>query len=208
MNARSQLGLFDDPTIGIDSTFATLSRTELPGGAWLEYGQGFLRGHEALMQELVRTVRLHEESRVMYERTVAVPRLVASLPADGPVPRVLELARRALGTRYDESFDRLSLGYYRSGQDSVAWHGDYVARKLDTATVATISLGEPRAFFLRPKGGGSRITLRLGWGDLLVMGGTCQRTWEHAVPKAKRAGPRLAVMFRPIWIDPSAPFSP
>jgi len=118
------------------------------------------------------------------------------------VPEVLQQAREALSTRYGESFDRLSLGYYRDGQDSVAWHGDYVARKLETATVATISLGAPRSFFLRPKGGGPRTTLKLGWGDLLVMGGSCQRTFEHAVPKVKCAAPRLAVMFRPAWFDP------
>lgn len=204
MSTRSQLTLFDSARSGIDATFSSLARTELSDGAWLEYGQGFLQGHQALMQQLLATVRLHAESRVMYERTVAVPRLVASLPSDGPVPRVLEAARAALTTRYGESFDRLSLGYYRDGQDSVAWHGDYIARKLQSATVATISLGEPRSFFLRPKGGGRRFTLRLGWGDLLVMGGSCQRTWEHAVPKVKQASPRLAVMFRPTWIDPDA----
>ena len=204
---HSQLSLFDGSAYRIDPTFSTLSRTELREGAWFDYGPSFLSGHDALMQELVTTVHFHAESRVMYERRVAVPRLVASLPADGPVPALLELARGALSTRYGESFDRISLGYYRTGRDSVAWHGDYVARKLSAATVATISLGAPRSFFLRPKGGGPRIELRLGWGDLLVMGGTCQRTWEHAVPKAKRAAPRMAVMFRPIWVDPDAPHS-
>ena len=35
-------------------------------------------------------------------------------------------------------------------------------------------------------------------GDLLVMGGTCQRTWEHAVPKTARpTGPRISIQFRP-----------
>ena len=203
MNPKSQLGLFDDVTVGIDTSFASLERTSLADGAWVEYGQGFLRGHETLMQELLATVRFREESRVMYERTVAVPRLVASLPGDGPVPAVLEQARAALEARYRERFDRLSLGYYRTGQDSVAWHGDYIARALPTATVATISLGEPRNFLLRPKGGGSSRCLRLGWGDLVVMGGTCQRTWQHAVPKVKRAAARLAVMFRRTWVDPT-----
>ncbi|WP_305785303.1 alpha-ketoglutarate-dependent dioxygenase AlkB [Symbioplanes lichenis] len=44
-------------------------------------------------------------------------------------------------------------------------------------------------------------TLRfpLGHGDLIVMGGSCQRTWEHAIPKtAKPVGPRVSVQFRPI----------
>src|ERR671939_502605 len=65
---------------------------------------------------------------------------------------------------------RASLAYYRHGRDSVAWHGDYVAREMDEALVATVSVGEPRKFLLRPAGGGRRsIAFNLGWGDLLVM---------------------------------------
>ena len=40
------------------------------------------------------------------------------------------------------------------------------------------------------------IAYRLGWGDLLVMGGESQRTWEHAVPKVPHADPRVSIMFR------------
>ena len=93
----------------------------------------------------------------------------------------------------------MSAAYYRDGRDSVAWHGDTNARDLPAAVVATISLGEPRRFLLRPRDGGRPRAFRLGWGDLLVMGGSCQRTWRHAVPKVACAGPRLAIMFRPIW---------
>jgi alkylated DNA repair dioxygenase AlkB len=65
--------------------------------------------------------------------------------------------------------------------------------------VAIISVGAPRALLLRPRGGGGK-TLRyaLGLGDLIVMGGSCQRTWEHAVPKTtKPIGPRISIQFRP-----------
>ncbi|MEO8552893.1 MAG: alpha-ketoglutarate-dependent dioxygenase AlkB, partial [Kofleriaceae bacterium] len=35
---------------------------------------------------------------------------------------------------------------------------------------------------------------------LVVMGGTCQRTWRHAIPKVSGdVGSRIAVMFRPSW---------
>ncbi|HAN31871.1 MAG TPA: alpha-ketoglutarate-dependent dioxygenase AlkB, partial [Myxococcales bacterium] len=65
---------------------------------------------------------------------------------------------------------------------------------------ATVSLGNPRPFQLRPKQSkGVRrrpLTLQLGWGDLLVMGGSIQKTWEHCVPKRPHADPRLVVMFR------------
>jgi len=39
--------------------------------------------------------------------------------------------------------------------------------------------------------------MSLGDGDLLVMGGSCQRTWQHSVPKVRQAAPRIAIMFRP-----------
>jgi len=41
----------------------------------------------------------------------------------------------------------------------------------------------------------------MGHGDLLVMGGSCQRTWEHAVPKTDRpVGPRISIQFRPAGV--------
>lgn len=203
MIAGAQLGLFSKPMLDIAPGFPGLTRTMLPGSpedaAWFEYCPGWLCGHELLLEELARSVRFRQEERLMYERQVRVPRLYAVLPEDGAVPPILERARAQLNERYGESFERLSLGYYRDGADSVAWHGDYVARRLKAATVATLSVGAPRPFWLRPKAGGERVTLSLGWGDLLVMGGSCQRTWEHAVPKQKQAAPRIAIMFRPHW---------
>ena len=71
-------------------------------------------------------------------------------------------------------------------------------RSKDTL-VATVSLGSPRRFFVRRRGGGPSTVVPLGWGDLVVMGGSCQRTHEHAIPKVARAGPRIALMFRPAW---------
>ncbi len=137
----------------------------------------------------------------MYERVVEVPRLHAVLPADGDGHAVLASIRRALDARYATAFERVSLAFYRNGEDSVAWHGDYVARRLPEALVATVSVGAPRRFLLRPHGGGRSIALELGWGDLIVMGGSCQRTYQHCIPKSARAEPRIAIMFRPIWDD-------
>ncbi|RYZ09877.1 MAG: alpha-ketoglutarate-dependent dioxygenase AlkB [Myxococcales bacterium] len=207
MKSGAQLGLFASAAVALDeAALARATRTVLPGPredeAWLEHAPGFLRGHEALFEQLRSGVRWRQEKREMYERIVEVPRLYATLPQDGAVPAIVERARTLLGERYGESFERISLGYYRDGADSVAWHGDYVARRMPRALVATLSVGAPRTFLLRPKGGGERVTLSLGWGDLLVMGGSCQRTWEHAVPKVKRAPPRIAIMFRPVWQEP------
>jgi alkylated DNA repair dioxygenase AlkB len=197
----SQLALFGNEATAFDASFARLERTWLSADAWFDYAPGWLSGHEPLFQRLATEVRFRQEERTMYERIVAVPRLVAVLPRDGDVPPVIEAARRALSQRYSEEFTRVSLGYYRSGRESVAWHGDYVARRLPNALVATLSVGAPRRFLLRPTGGGKSLALSLGWGDLMVMGGSCQRTFQHSIPKVAHADPRIAIMFRPVWPD-------
>jgi alkylated DNA repair dioxygenase AlkB len=182
-----------------------IERVALDDSAWFEYLPGWVTGHETLFAELVATTAWRAERRPMYERVVDVPRLLATLPEDGPGHPLLEQVRRLLGARYGTEFSRLNLGYYRDGRDSVAWHGDTTARDLPEAVVATVSLGEPRRFLLRPRGGGRARAFALGWGDLIVMGGSCQRTWRHAVPKVSHAGPRIAVMYRPVWPAPQTP---
>ena len=197
--SAGQRSLFGGREVAVDGAFGTLRRRELDGGAWVDYAPGWLAGHDALLDHLVRTTTWQQPQREMYDRTVDVPRLCASLPDDGPGHPAVETMRRALSARYAVDLPHVSLGYYRDGRDSVAWHGDYVARAMDEALVATVSLGEPRRLLLRPTGGGVSVGFSLGWGDLFVMGGSAQRTWQHAVPKVAHADPRLAVMFRPTW---------
>jgi alkylated DNA repair dioxygenase AlkB len=194
-----QRSLFGGGAPSIDVAFTTLHHVPLDATAWVEHAPGWLRGHETVMEHLVRTTTWKQPRREMYDRVVDVPRLVAALPADGPGHPVLDEMRAALARRYGVELPHVSLGYYRDGRDSVAYHGDTTARDLPEAIVATVSLGEPRRFLLRPRDGGRARTFALGWGDLIVMGGACQRTWRHAVPKVAHAGPRIAVMYRPIW---------
>jgi len=196
-----QGSLFGREAISFDGSFARLERIDLGLGAWIDVARGWVSGHAELFRAL-EGIRWRHEQRVMYEHTVAVPRLIATADEAPPLP-VLTAMRAALDARYGERFERLGFAFYRDGRDSVAWHGDHVARRLPTATVATISVGAPRRFLLRPTGGGRSRALSLGWGDLLVMGGTCQRTWQHAIPKVARAEPRMAIMFRPLWAAPT-----
>jgi alkylated DNA repair dioxygenase AlkB len=195
-----QLGLFEQTApLAFDASWCGLRRTLLARAAWYDYQANWLSGHWQLFEELSRSCRWRHEQRRMYERVVDVPRLYAVLPDDGPGHAVIPAIQQALSSRYGVEFPRVSLGFYRDGNDSVAWHGDYVARQLPAAVVATVSLGAARRFQLRPSGGGRSVALSLGGGDLLVMGGTCQRTWQHHVPKVARAEPRIALMFRPNW---------
>ena len=140
----------------------------------------------------------------MYDRVVDVPRLLSFYGEDDPLPDPqLVSAREALNAHYrdelGEPFTTAGLCLYRDGRDSVAWHGDTIGRgKTEDTMVAIVSLGSARTFMLRPRGGGATIRHQLGHGDLIVMGGSCQRTWEHAIPKTSRpVGPRISVQFRP-----------
>ncbi|MFD5519545.1 alpha-ketoglutarate-dependent dioxygenase AlkB [Streptomyces sp. NPDC127066] len=185
-----------------------LRRTTLGGGAWIDLLPGWLSGADELFTRLAAEVPWRAERRRMYEQLVDVPRLLACFRAEDPLPHpVLDEARDALSAHYaeelGEAFTTAGLCHYRDGRDSVAWHGDRTGRGAREDTmVAILSVGAPRDLLLRPRGGGDTVRRPLGHGDLLVMGGSCQRTWEHAIPKtARAAGPRISVQFRPDGVN-------
>lgn len=193
----AQPSLFDAPAAPrFDATFRGLARVWLDDEAWVDHQPGWLHGHASVMDDLLARVRWRRQRREMYETVVEVPRLLARFPDDGEPPAVVGDMAEVLCRRYGVAFDEWSVALYRTGSDSVAWHGDQVARELASAHVVTVSLGAPRRFLLRRPGGGRRA-FSLGWGDLVVMGGACQRTWQHCVPKVPHADPRLVVMLRP-----------
>jgi alkylated DNA repair dioxygenase AlkB len=192
------------PTVTFSPARAGSGRTPLADGAWIELHRNWVGDSDQLFHRLMEDVPWRAERRQMYDRVLDVPRLVAFYGQDDPLPDPqIELIRRALITQYSpelgEPFLSVGLCLYRDGRDSVAWHGDRIGRgRTEDTMVAIVSLGTPRRFLLRPKGGGRSLSHDLGRGDLLVMGGSCQRTWEHSVPKhAAASGPRISMQFRP-----------
>jgi len=192
----------DEPVLG--SLEGSVQRTSLARGAWVDVRPGWLSGSGAVFARLAETVPWRAEKRQMYDKVVEVPRLLCFYGEGAELPDpALGAALRALNAHYGaelgELFRTAGLCLYRDGQDSVAWHGDTTGRgRREDTMVAIVSLGTPRAFLLRPRGGGNSLRYEIGHGDLLVMGGSCQRTWEHSVPKTTQAvGPRISVQFRP-----------
>jgi alkylated DNA repair dioxygenase AlkB len=194
-----QLDLFARGTPSFDAGFSDLRRVELSHGAWVDHVPGWVRNHDALFDQLQQGLPWRRETMKMYDKLVDVPRLLASVPPHGPGQPLIEDMRRALSARYGQDFIYTTAALYRDGHDSVAFHGDTTARDMHEALVATVSLGEPRRFIMKPTEGGDSVTFPAGRGDLIVMGGTCQRTWRHGIPKVAKAGPRIALMFRPQW---------
>jgi alkylated DNA repair dioxygenase AlkB len=200
----SLFGSSDAP--GVAGLGAAVERRPLADGAWIDLRPGFITGADELFDALARDVPWQEERMRMYDSTVRVPRLLARYRQGEPLPHpVLDEARSALNAHYGEAdggpFVSAGLCLYRDGNDSVAWHGDRIARESRRDTmVAILSLGAVRPFALRPRSGGPAVRLQIGHGDLLVMGGSCQRTWLHAIPKTTRClGARISVQFRPDW---------
>ncbi|NOL45450.1 alpha-ketoglutarate-dependent dioxygenase AlkB [Kribbella sandramycini] len=203
----SLLDMFEDPELG---SLDGVTRAELGRGAWVDVLPGWLSGADQVYERLARDVPWYAERRQMYDRVVDVPRLLCFYEEsqDLPLP-ILDAARDALSAYYaaelGEPFRTAGLCFYRDGRDSVAWHGDRIGRgNTEDTMVAILSVGEPRVLALRPRPGsmsgpvGSTVRYPLGHGDLIVMGGSCQRTWEHAIPKATgRIGPRISIQFRP-----------
>ncbi|HXW38226.1 MAG TPA: alpha-ketoglutarate-dependent dioxygenase AlkB [Acidimicrobiales bacterium] len=204
MDRGRQPSLFElDGAVEPRSLDVGLEHLDLGAGAWLELRRQWVDGADRLFGHLLETVPWREEERVMYDRMVSVPRLIATYGEDERFPHHgLGVARQILNEHYGDSsggpLRSLGVCLYRDGRDSVAWHGDRIGRQHDADTlVAVVSLGASRRLRLRPRGGGPSRHFDLGSGDLLVMGGSCQRTWEHTVPKTARpCGPRISVQFR------------
>jgi alkylated DNA repair dioxygenase AlkB len=179
-------------------------RHRLSGGAWVDHLPGWVSGSDDVLEVLLGDIGWREDRRQMYEREVTVPRLLRWYGGDEVLPHpLLTDARAALDQHYaqelGEPFVTAGMCLYRDGRDSVAWHGDRIGRGRSADTmVAIVSFGSPRPLLLRPAGGGPSLRFPLGHGDLIVMGGSCQRTWEHCIPKTtKPVGPRVSVQFRP-----------
>lgn len=213
MNIDFQTSLFDDLDAdpGLEPLGPTVERTELGEGAWVDLRPGWVTNSDALFERLAVDVPWQADRREMYDRVVDVPRLVSRFGVGSLYPDlVLTRAQDALNEHYGrpagQVFATAGLCFYRTGDDSVAWHGDRVGRTIDRDTmVAIVSVGAARTLSVRPKPVNGKVsgeTLRfpVGHGDLIVMGGSCQRTYEHAILKTKQAvGPRISVQFRPDW---------
>ena len=200
--------LMTGPVTALQPLAGRVVRHGLTAGAWVDVLPGWVQHSDLVFETLLHDVDWRAERRQMYDGVVDVPRLLRWYGGGETLPHpALTDARAALSAHYaeelGEEFVSAGMCLYRDGRDSVAWHGDTIGRsaRFDTM-VAIVSFGSPRTLALRPRAGG-HDTLRfpLGHGDLIVMGGSCQRTWEHAIPKtAKPVGPRVSVQFRPVGV--------
>jgi alkylated DNA repair dioxygenase AlkB len=197
-----QRSLLASGEVAIDRD-APWERLVLDADSWVDVCRGHLLGADAVLDVVIDTAPWQCGRRHMYDRMVDDPRLTYRAPRPEVVPHpVLTRVRDGLCARYGVALGAAACNYYRDGRDSVAPHGDRELRDTDDSLVCILTLGATRPFRLRPHGrtGGPTHDLAPGSGDVLVMGGACQRHWEHAVPKVRAAGPRVSATWR--WLTP------
>jgi len=155
----------------------------------------------AWFAELRSSVGWHAQRRMMYEREVDVPGLMASFRLDEPqvsVPEpVRDAAQRAI-ERLDVPFNSVGLNLYRDGRDSVAPHNDHLDEIQKGFPIALLSLGATRLMTIRAKESPKRtVHIDLEPGSLFVMDYATQLHYTHGVPKtAEPVGERISLAFR------------
>ncbi len=123
-----------------------------------------------------------------------------------PWTATLAALREEIEARLGLRFNSVLANLYRDGRDSMGWHSDDEPELGAEPVIASLSLGAPRTFRLRPRearaGDGTaaaRIALGLAHGSLLWMAGATQRLYQHALPRRARVTqPRINLTFRQI----------
>ena len=155
----------------------------------------------AWFAELRTAVSWRSERRMMYEREVDVPRLMASFRLDEPqnaLPDSVRDAAQLVIERLNVPFNSAGLNLYRDGRDSVAPHNDHLDEIQKGFPIALLSLGATRRMTIRAKESPKRaVHIDLEPGSLLTMDYATQLYYTHGVPKtADAVGERISLAFR------------
>lgn len=114
-----------------------------------------------------------------------------------PFTGELETIRLLLQEETEGRFNSVLANRYFSGTDAMGWHRDNEPTLVPDATIASVSFGAARDFAFRHVHTGEKRKVRLESGSLLLMGGACQRFWQHALLRTTRSGgERINLTFR------------
>ncbi len=195
-----------DPELWIDRR-TPVRRVELDNGSWVDLADGFVPRADAAFDDVRGTAPWAQTEVLRYDRYVPEQRLGAVLdPEQHPLLRQTTMHLRA---RYRVQFTGVGALLYRTGDDFQGLHADREMRWLDDTMIAIVVLGVRRPFVFRPRRPLAEVTSRPpagsqpddvvltpGDGDLLVMGGACQRDWLHGVPAADSDRGRISLTWR------------
>ncbi|MEO6571848.1 MAG: alpha-ketoglutarate-dependent dioxygenase AlkB [Ilumatobacteraceae bacterium] len=191
--------------LAIDRTAAVV-RTGLDDDSWVELVNGFVADADTWMDTLRTGIRWHETEVLRYDRYVPEKRLSAGVRSEDHL--LLRQTELHLRSRFAVAWTGVAALLYRDGNDFQGFHGDREMKWLDDTLIAIVVLGERRPFTFRPRATSSQldrrpagthpddVVLLPGHGDLLVMGGACQRDWLHTVPPVTTTEPRISLTWR------------
>ncbi|MCU1359808.1 MAG: DNA-N1-methyladenine dioxygenase [Ilumatobacteraceae bacterium] len=186
---------------------AGVDRRQLDATSWVDVVPRFVRDADAQFRDVHDSARWQQTEVLRYDKYVPERRLGTALRADGsPMLRQIDLHLRSA---YRMPFTGVGALLYRNGDDFQGLHSDREMRWLDDTLIAIVVLGQRRPFVIRrrapmaevvervPAGAGpDDIVLLPGEGDMLVMGGACQRDWLHGVPAFDTPDPRISLTWR------------
>lgn len=190
---------------------------DLGQGAWLSYDPQWLDEQEAdqIQQALLADYDWQARTIIAGHKQVVQPRLMAwagELPyhysgqtlEPCPLSPTLKALNETLSQLCGVAFNHVVLNLYRDGHDHVGMHADDEPELGHNPVIASVSLGEARRFYMENRHKRSRKkTLRLTHGSLLIMGGSFQHKWRHALLKQPQVTePRLNLTFRQLMGPP------
>jgi alkylated DNA repair dioxygenase AlkB len=186
---------------------ASIERIPLGLSSWVEVVSGYVRDAPAVFTFLHGSLAWRQTEVLRYDRYVPERRLGVGVKNDThPMFRQTDLHLRS---RFRVPFTGVGALLYRNGEDFQGLHSDREMRWLDDTVIAIVVLGARRPFVLRPRAAGGvpvervpagsdpdDLVLMPGEGDMLIMGGACQREWLHGVPKHSTDRPRISLTWR------------
>lgn len=183
-----------------------VERIALDENCWVDLVRGLVPDAAQVHHDLARDASWRTGRTYRYERWVADVRRSATQSGTRRHPALVEV-EAWLVRRYRVRFSGVVLSEYRHGREGLGFHRDRGMTWLDDTLVALFSLGAQRPWLMRPDPGRPEIDpddayrdaidLAPAGGDLLVMGGRCQRSWLHAVPPVTSAvGSRISAQWR------------
>ena len=186
---------------------AAVETTALDEHSWVHLVRGFVPDAAAALDRVRSTTPWQQQEVLRYEAYVPERRLSSGLRADSdPLLRQIDLH---LTATHRQRFTGVAAILYRDGEDFQGLHSDREMRWLDDTLIAIVVLGQRRPFVIRRRAPMREVVERVpagtapddlvftpGEGDLLVMGGACQRDWLHGIPRADTANPRISLTWR------------
>lgn len=188
-----------------------LVKTTLDASSSLIYAEHYIDADpaEKLLSQCLAGIAWQQSQIAIFGKRVAIPRLNAwfgehpytysgTTFSARPLTPELDKLKTSIEQEFGIKLNSVLANLYRNGNDGMGWHSDNEKMLGECPQIVSVSLGESRRFLIRNKNNKSQKTeIELSDGSLLIMLGSCQRNWEHCIPKTrKNKGARVNLTFR------------